>query len=56
MGKSVKKEKDYYLVLEWKITLPLKFVTLELIYFLNSDKDSGSNRVLESQAFAGTSL
>lgn len=45
------KKKDFWVILEWSITPPLEFVTLELIYFLNSDMDSGSNHVSGSQAF-----
>lgn len=37
--------------LEWRITPPLEFVTLELIYFPNSHRHSGSHHVWESQAF-----
>lgn len=46
------KKKGFCLVLEWRITPPLASVTLELLYFLNSDLDSGSHHVLESQVFA----
>lgn len=47
-----KKKKGFCLVLEWRITPPLAFLTLELICFLNSDLDSGPHHVLESQVFA----
>lgn len=57
MVQTVKKHtNDVCGIVEWRVTPPLEFVTVELIYFLNNDTDSGSNHVSGSQALANMAL